>query len=260
MANNTETVLVPLNLGSAANYDSTLFPLARLKAKGSIHTGHLFLQLTLEEMLKIYELSKNLNSESTRELLQQASDAYNALMRQKVTLEQQQKSINPFKLYAVHREKKLFIEAGWELYKSTKTKSETMQRVLPVPSADVPQVQADSIAIHEQVAGFSVTTTEEAAAPLGSLTEPPHNSSAEHSHSGGRDVPISTGETVDSGTIPSSTNTATYINICMTISHYNYNNSVHNSNSTASGLTVNSGGSGNSGSSIHNSPVENPPS
>jgi hypothetical protein len=53
-----ETVLLPVDLGSVDNYDPTVFPLARVTGKGSLHTGHLFLQATLDEMLKIRELSK----------------------------------------------------------------------------------------------------------------------------------------------------------------------------------------------------------
>ncbi|KAF9232660.1 hypothetical protein BU15DRAFT_80964 [Melanogaster broomeanus] len=224
LSNNARTVLLPLDLGSVENYDSTVFPLTRFEANGSIHTGQLFLQATLQEMLKIHELSENLNSESNQELLQQAKDAYNTLMEQKVALEQEQKSINPFKLYAAHREKRLFVEAGRKLYTSTKMASERMSRELlatGMSSVNVPPAEVDSIAPHEQIAGFSVVITEETAAFLN--------------------------ETLESSGSP----------------FYNINlANGHNSNSNITEATMNSGGSNNSGVVIQdpNPSLESPSS
>lgn len=60
-------LLLQADLGSVENYDPTV-PLGRLTAKGSLHTGGLYLRATLDEMLQIKHLCESLE-ENHRELL-----------------------------------------------------------------------------------------------------------------------------------------------------------------------------------------------
>ncbi|KAF8844596.1 hypothetical protein BDN67DRAFT_727018 [Paxillus ammoniavirescens] len=215
-------------------------------------------------MLKIRELSKE--QTSNRELLQDTKAQFDDLMRQKARLEREQKSLNPFKLFALHRAKRLFVDAGRELYISTRTTSERMKRaLLSMASTDVISTEGESIAKDEQIAGISVeldgtlteetaTFFEETARILASLGDPfadPSPTSGEDDQSSTVESTIDPEETlssarsslsVSSPTSPRSTASINYFNV-----NYNYSTSVLNSNSSASGLTINSGGSRNSG-------------
>ena len=55
------------NLGSAGNYDSQ--SLAKLIGKGSLLAGHIFLRATLDEMVKIRNMSLSTGDDSEREFL-----------------------------------------------------------------------------------------------------------------------------------------------------------------------------------------------
>lgn len=51
-----KTILVPFDLGSASNYDPTIFPVFR--AKGPLEEGNMYLIATMNEMMKIRRMSK----------------------------------------------------------------------------------------------------------------------------------------------------------------------------------------------------------
>ncbi|KIJ16753.1 hypothetical protein PAXINDRAFT_168240 [Paxillus involutus ATCC 200175] len=219
-------------------------------------------------MLKIRELSKE--QASNPELLRDTKAQFDDLMRQKGRLEREQKSLNPFKLFALHRAKRLFLDAGRELYISTRTTSERMKRaLLSMASTDVISTEGESIAKDERIAGISVelngtlteetaTFFEETARILASSGDPfadPSPTSGEDDQSSTVESTIDPVETlssarsslsVSSPTSPRSTASINYFNV-----NYNYSTSVLNSNSSASGLTINSGGSRNSGSVVH---------
>jgi len=53
----SKTVLIPLDFGSASNYDPTIFPV--FEANGPLEKGNMYLIATLNELIKIREMSKS---------------------------------------------------------------------------------------------------------------------------------------------------------------------------------------------------------
>ncbi|KAF8836450.1 hypothetical protein BDN67DRAFT_1014673 [Paxillus ammoniavirescens] len=266
--NSPETVLLPLDLGSVDDYDLSTLSLARYTRKGSIHTGHLFLRATLREMLKIYKLSGD--TQSNRELLRETKSQYDDLMDRKAKLEElaAEKSINPIKVFAVHRRKRLFVNAGRELYIATRTTSEKMQcHFLSVALADVPPAEGETIAKNERISGFSVepdgahsdesnSFLNDATGMLRNLFANPSPSGNEHGDLGqsltteGTAEPVETLSPARSSVSSPTSPRPAGINIT-NLHYHNYNNTAPNPNSTSPGFTVNIHSSDHDGS-VHN--------
>ncbi|KAL4072108.1 hypothetical protein J3A83DRAFT_4239048 [Scleroderma citrinum] len=111
-----KTVTIPLPLGSASDYDRMMFPV--LRVKGAKEKGDLYLQATLDEIIKIKDMAKNRGGYD--HLLQNAKSQYDVLKKTQTKLQQRPATLNPFKLFANQRRARLFHEAGKLLYQSTR--------------------------------------------------------------------------------------------------------------------------------------------
>ena len=67
-----QAAVLPLRLGTVSNFDRSSFPL--LKAKGPLKEGTFFLELTLDEILQIREMSQGRNDYDR--VFQNAKDRY----------------------------------------------------------------------------------------------------------------------------------------------------------------------------------------
>jgi hypothetical protein len=54
-----QTVVVPVPLGEASSFNRTIFPLSSYQKRDSLARGDLFLDATLDEMLKITKIGTN---------------------------------------------------------------------------------------------------------------------------------------------------------------------------------------------------------
>lgn len=52
-----QTIFIPLRLGRASDYDPAIFPLTRKKT--ALKKGELYLQSTMDELVRIYEMSEH---------------------------------------------------------------------------------------------------------------------------------------------------------------------------------------------------------
>ncbi|KAH7889025.1 hypothetical protein F5I97DRAFT_1857595 [Phlebopus sp. FC_14] len=270
-----QTFVIPVRLGHVADYDRSIFPLSRLKSTaGLLREGDLLLEATMDEMARIFNMSKDL--QEYQSFLQDSKGKYDELMKRKKQLEKQRKSMNPFNFFATHRETRLFVTAGRRLFFSTRTTSEAMRRaLLSITSDSVAPAQGEN---HEEVSGIAINLDgppddtvasflTETASLLASVSDPfadptpsqyvgdtaddsrlappptsvPSSSSSRSSNSS------------SSPTSPSPTSSVNHFHI------YAYNNAIHNENSVVRGFTLQNGGHQNSGSVIHDTYYGTPP-
>ncbi|KAF8838521.1 hypothetical protein BDN67DRAFT_971448 [Paxillus ammoniavirescens] len=269
-SNDRQTVVFPVNLGSAGSYDRDIFPLARVKGTGPLREGALVLRATMDEMMRMREMSRTLDS--SREFLEEAKSQYDDLMEEKAKLEklQQQKSYNPFKVFSRLRATRMFLEASLTLYTETVTNSEKMRRaclsIVSLGSVDTPAPE-ESIAEDEQIEGIAVVdgpvNQQMASVQLAmqGKFEVSGNPSPDGSPSGGENItmdqatesttdPMEMSSSIRSGASSPTSPRSAGIGV-NTFHYHNYNASVHNYNSTASGINVNNGISSND-NSVHN--------
>ncbi|KAF8838517.1 hypothetical protein BDN67DRAFT_971440 [Paxillus ammoniavirescens] len=270
-SNDRQTVILPVRLGPARGYDRAIFPLARFKGTGPLQEGDLLLEATMDEMYNIREMSKGL--ESGREVLQDTKAVYDDMIDERARIEelQRQKLYNPVKVYSRFRAKRIFLSATRELYNTTWTTSEKMRRsclsIFSLALVDTPAPE-EPIAEDEQIEGISIDVdgpvNQQMAAVLAEMQgmfEVPGNPPADASPSRGEDIamdqatesatdPVETLSSVRSSVSSPTSPRSAGIGVS-TFHYHNYNASVHNYNSTASGINVNNGISSND-NSAHN--------
>lgn len=90
------TLLIPVNLGTPAQYDRSIFPLMRLKDQSGLAQADLVLEATLDEVFKIHDMAAD--KTQFQDLVSATKLAYDKLVLERDRLEQQKKSINPVNL------------------------------------------------------------------------------------------------------------------------------------------------------------------
>lgn len=129
------TVIIPFDLGTAAAFDQNVFPLAYYEDDGdNLSKGSLLIKATLEEMEKIKELGIDLNKNEdfiyrTR-LRIEASVLFSwqthvyscisSLRAQKAKIQDNRKTLNPFKAFLNYRTARLFHAASRAVYIQTR--------------------------------------------------------------------------------------------------------------------------------------------
>ncbi|KAH7889022.1 hypothetical protein F5I97DRAFT_779787 [Phlebopus sp. FC_14] len=261
------TFVIPVRLGRVADYDQSIFPISQLKSTaGLLREGDLLLEATLDEMTKIFNMSRDLKNHQN--FLQDSKGQFDDLMKQKNQLEKQRKSMNPLKLFEMHRETKLFVAAGWRLYSSTRTASEAMRRaLLSITSDSVASAQGED---HEEISGIAINLDgapdatvasflTETASLLASVSDPfahpTPSQDVDDTIDDSRLAPPPTSGPSNSSSGPSnSSSSLTSPSPTASVNHfhiYAYNNAIHNENSVVRGFTLQNGGHQNSGSVIH---------
>ncbi|KAG2051566.1 hypothetical protein BDR06DRAFT_1010284 [Suillus hirtellus] len=113
-----QTFIIPVNLGTPAQYDPSIFPVMRVKDTSTLGQIGIVLEATLDEA------------------------SYDTLVLKREELQRQKKSFNPVKLFSAYRSTRLLSEAVKELYTATRTTPEKIRRqLLSVASTDVENVQ-----------------------------------------------------------------------------------------------------------------------
>ncbi|KAG1885164.1 hypothetical protein F4604DRAFT_1918824 [Suillus subluteus] len=153
------TLLIPVNLGTPAQYDRSIFPLMRLKDQSGLAQADLVLEATLDEVFKIREMASD--KTQVQDLVAATKIAYDKLVLERDRLEQQKKSINPVKLFSAYRSTRLLVEAGKRLYTNTRTTSERIRRqLLSVASTNVEHVEYDNLPSDACIGGIAVPLDE----------------------------------------------------------------------------------------------------
>jgi hypothetical protein len=135
-----QTLLLPMDLGSPARYDQSVFPLSRVQRKDTINQVDLYLEATLDETLKIRQMVED--AENFQQLIRNAKLQYDDLLLGKQEMEQQRKSLNPVKRFSAYRSVRLLLEAGKALYVDTKTVSESLRRKILSQDVNTENVQS----------------------------------------------------------------------------------------------------------------------
>ncbi|KAG2153110.1 uncharacterized protein EDB93DRAFT_1136680 [Suillus bovinus] len=162
------TLLIPVNLGSPAQYDRSIFPLMKLKDQSGLAQADLVLEATLDEVFRIREMAAD--KTQFQDLLAATKLAYDKLVLERDRLEQQKKSINPVKLFSAYRSTRLLVEAGKKLYTNTRTTSERIRRqLLSVASTNVERVEYDDLSPDAQISGIAVPLDEPLDEPTASF-------------------------------------------------------------------------------------------
>ncbi|KAG2338905.1 hypothetical protein BDR05DRAFT_968722 [Suillus weaverae] len=147
------TLLLPMDLGSPAQYEQSVFPLSRVQGRSSIDQVDLFLEATLDEIFKIRQMAGD--TENFQRLIYNAKKQYDELMIKKE--KQQRKSLNPFKIFSAYRSIRLLLEAGKTLYTETRTVSEKMRRqLLSVNTEDVQPVEYNGLPSDARISGIAI--------------------------------------------------------------------------------------------------------
>ncbi|KAG2364057.1 hypothetical protein BDR07DRAFT_1402614 [Suillus spraguei] len=154
-----QTLVIPVNLGSPARYDRSIFPLMKVKGKSpSLQEVDFVLEATLDEIFRMRAMAGNINE--LQQLILDAKDEYDALNTEKEKLEQRQKSLNPIKLISTYRSIRLLAEAGRALWLQTRSASERMRRqLLSVRDAqDMVPVDYDDLPSDARITGIALST------------------------------------------------------------------------------------------------------
>ncbi|KAG2125999.1 uncharacterized protein EDB93DRAFT_1257848 [Suillus bovinus] len=142
-----QTLLIPLNLGTPAQYDPSIFPVMRLKDTSTLGQVGIVLEATLDEVFKIHKMATD--KKKIQDLLAETKASYDTLVLKKEELQRQKKSFNPVKLFSAYRSTRLLVEAVKELYTDTRTTSEKIRRqLLSITSAEVENVQCLQLLAH----------------------------------------------------------------------------------------------------------------
>ncbi|KAG2353298.1 hypothetical protein BDR07DRAFT_1615043 [Suillus spraguei] len=132
------TLILPMDLGSPARYEQTIFPLSGVQVKG-----------TVNQMAG--------DAEKFKHLYYNAKTQYDDLIIDRNNMEQKRKSLNPVKLFSAYRSVRLLLEAGKALYVRTKTVSEAMRRdLLSVNAEDVQPVEYDDLPSDARISGVAI--------------------------------------------------------------------------------------------------------
>ncbi|KAH0828800.1 hypothetical protein J3R83DRAFT_3248 [Lanmaoa asiatica] len=270
-----QTIVVPINLGAASNFDRDIFPLVSVRKKDKLGQGDFLLDATLDEMLKI--TSMGTDPRQWEDAIATAKARYDQLKLQQTRLEERSKSKTPLqalnlrKTFSDYRAIRLFRDAAKTLYKETRSTSEQMRRTInrdllsEVPQEDVEPAD-DNIPPGATVTGLAVTVdgsmdedTERSiitaanslvnpfADPLRSVTDSLFRDWDTSSAAGGSTAPSDGASDISAALLsssPTSPGSGASVN-------YNINiirNSIISPNSILRGSTLNQDGSGNSGS------------
>ncbi|KAG0696948.1 hypothetical protein DFH29DRAFT_948710 [Suillus ampliporus] len=151
------TLLIPVNLGSPARYDRSIFPLMRVKGKSpSLQEVDFVLEGTLDEIFKMRHMAGN--KVELQQLVLDAKDEYDALNSEKTELEERRKSLNPIKLFSTYRSIRLLAEAGIALWLETRSTSQRMRRqLLSVDAEDMQPVDYDNLPSDARISGIALS-------------------------------------------------------------------------------------------------------
>lgn len=154
------TLLFPINLGSPAQYEQSVFPLSRVQGKSTINQVDYVLEATLDEIFKIRQMVGN--AENSQRLIHNAKAQYDELMSDKEKMERQRKSLNPVKVFSAYRSVRLLLEAGKALYVETRSVSERMRRqLLSVNTEDVQPVEYNDLPSNARIGGVAISLDSE---------------------------------------------------------------------------------------------------
>lgn len=262
------TLFIPVNLGTPAQYDRSIFPLMRLKDQSGLVQADLVLEATLDEVFKIREMAAD--KTQVQDLVAATKLAYDKLVLERDRLEQQKKSINPVKIFSVYRSTRLLVEAGKKLYTNTRTTSERMRRqLLSVASTNVERVEYDDLPSDACIDGIAVPLDELLDEPTASFFTEAANFIAsqvdllsegnpfaddfqvEHSGASAGTDPSSTPDlaTSNDGIASPSSSRLSELSPGSGNNYFTFNNSYVASGSVINTPTLNHGGSHNQGSS-----------
>lgn len=129
-----------MDLGSPAQYEQSAFLLNQMRGKNTIGRTDLFLQATLDEIFRMRGMEKN--QEDVKLLVKNAKAQYDALLRNKRTIEQRRKSLNPVTKISAYHSGWLLLKAAKTSYADTKSVSEMLRRELLPDSVDTEDVQS----------------------------------------------------------------------------------------------------------------------
>ncbi|OAX32060.1 hypothetical protein K503DRAFT_777036 [Rhizopogon vinicolor AM-OR11-026] len=157
----SKTFLIPLNLGSPARYDRSIFPLMRVKGKGSsLNEVDLVLQATMDELIKMKHMVGN--SAEFKQLIDNAKLQYDLLLDDKEDLEKSGKTFNPMKMLSTYRSIRLLSEAGRALWLETRSTSEKLRRrLLSVDSHDMQAVDDDDLPPDACISAIAISAATE---------------------------------------------------------------------------------------------------
>ncbi|KAG2129473.1 hypothetical protein DEU56DRAFT_495392 [Suillus clintonianus] len=152
---NRRTLLIPANLGTAAQYDRSIFPVMRLKDSSTFGQINVVLEATLDEVFRIRDMAAD--KKQVEDLITEAKASYDVLVLERERLQKQKKTFNPVKLFSAYRATRLLVEAVNALYTDTRTTSEKMRRqLLSVDSASVEHVQYEDLPSDARIGGIAV--------------------------------------------------------------------------------------------------------
>ncbi|KIJ08470.1 hypothetical protein PAXINDRAFT_172903 [Paxillus involutus ATCC 200175] len=155
------TLIIPLDLGPASKYDPVVFPVSSYRGKGSLARGGFLLEATLDELLRMKAMAAALSQNDDFIITTKAK--YDELIVKKNNLEDQPKTLNPFKFFTNYRAIRLLYGSIKSLYRQTKRTSERMKGgILSVPSEDVKGVQG-TLPPGAKLYGLVITTDDEEA-------------------------------------------------------------------------------------------------
>ncbi|KAG1868419.1 hypothetical protein F4604DRAFT_1927283 [Suillus subluteus] len=161
-----QTLLLPMDLGSPAQYEQSVFPLNRVQGKNAINQVDIFLEATLDEIFKICQMVGD--AENFQWLICNAKLQYNDLLLGKLEMERQRKSLNLITRFSAYCSVRLLLEAGKSLYMDTRTVSERMRRqLLSVRQEDVQPVEYNDLPSNACIGGIAI--------PLDSECQPDEN-------------------------------------------------------------------------------------
>ncbi|KAG2040589.1 hypothetical protein BDR03DRAFT_1007794 [Suillus americanus] len=151
-----QTILIPLNLGSPSQYDRSIFPLMKMKRMNDLDQVDIVLEATMDELFKIREMAGNLKQ--LDRVFVRAKEEYDKLKSKKEHLENQKTSFNPVKLFLTYRSIRLLTVAGKNLYKKTRSTSESLRRqLLSVNGQDIQPVDYDDVPSDACISAIAVS-------------------------------------------------------------------------------------------------------
>ncbi|KAF8134311.1 hypothetical protein EV363DRAFT_1161194 [Boletus edulis] len=121
------TAIIPFDLGTAAAFDRTIFPLAYYEDGDNLSKGTLLIKATLDEMDTIKELGMELLNRND-DFIFNTRLKVEDLQVQKAKLKDNRKTLNPWKAFLNYRAARLFHVASKALYLQTKRTSEKIHR------------------------------------------------------------------------------------------------------------------------------------
>ncbi|KAH0830128.1 hypothetical protein J3R83DRAFT_1474 [Lanmaoa asiatica] len=145
-----QTVVVPINLGAASNFDRDIFPLVSYRKRDKLGQGDFLLDATLDEMLKITSMGTDPNQ--WEEVIATTKTRYDLLvvgcgstakdspivtsrlkLRQERLEERSQsrtplQALNLRKMYSDYRAIRLFHDAAKALYTETRVRSPPLSK------------------------------------------------------------------------------------------------------------------------------------